>query len=418
MIISFYLFSITFKLLPLNFEGETLEKNKFISWDEDKEYSLVSGGLVYFLFRKLSVRKERDRNLLLRALIFSLIAWLPLIILSLADGTFLGEEGNLGVAQDFVLHIRLLLIVPFLIWIEKLIDPAFNIYMNATRRLIPPEEEPVFKRTEVLTDKLSNSWLPEILFLVIIYVVLISKLSVPTLLDSRFAVTDSASNFNPSALYYMLISFPIYQFLIARWFWRWVIWIITVLRFSRISLRIEASHADQMAGMSYLSMVPIAFCILSLALSALLAGLIGEEIIYLQTSLLEYRVTVIVFVIAVPLVIYAPLLVFVPQLLRAKVRAIARFGGMIQYHNNLYREKWLEGNLPDHESILPSLDNSSMADINGSYQQAVKGMTIIPVERKTLLYSMLLLLIPFVPLIFTMFSMSELFSKLLELVTG
>ena len=141
-----------------------LGKNKFISWDEDKDYSLVSGGLVYFLLRKLRLLKEGDRNLLFRGLILSLIAWLPLIVMSLADGTFLGEDGNLGVAQDFVLHIRLLLVVPFLIWIEKLIDPAFNIYMNATRRLIPPEEEAVFERTEAQTDSLSKSWLPEILF--------------------------------------------------------------------------------------------------------------------------------------------------------------------------------------------------------------------------------------------------------------
>ena len=395
-----------------------MQANKFISWDQDKDYSLVSGGLVYSLLARLGLGKQDQQNFFFRSLIFTLLAWLPLIVLSLFDGTFAGEDGNLGVAQDFVLHIRLLLVIPFLIWIEKLIDPAFNIHMNATRRLISPEEEPYFKKIEVQTEKLSNSWLPEILFLIIIYVLLISKLSATTLLDSRLALTDSTSKINPSALYYMLISFPVYQFLILRWFWRWVIWVMSVFRFSRMNLRIEASHADQMAGLTYLSLVPIAFCILSLAFATMLSGLIAEEIIYMQTSLLDYRFTIIAFVIAVPLIINAPLFTFLPQMLRAKVRGIARFGGMIQYHNNLYREKWLEGNLPDNESILPSLDNSSMADINGSYLQAVKGMTIIPVDRKALLVCMLMLLIPFIPLIFTMFSLSELFSKLIDILAG
>ena len=74
--------------------------------------------------------------------------------------------------------------------------------------------------------------------------------------------------------------------------------------------------------------------------------------------------------------------------------------------------------MPDDDKLLPSLDNSSMADINGSYQQAVKAMTVIPINRNALLISMLMLLIPFFPLIFTKYSLTELFSELVKVISG
>ena len=76
----------------------------------------------------------------------------------------------------------------------------------------------------------------------------------------------------------------------------------------------------------------------------------------------------------------------------------------------------MEGKLPEGENILSSLDNSSMADINGSYQQAVKELELIPVNRKSLVAIMFLLLIPFTPLLFTIYSFSELISKMENLL--
>jgi len=395
-----------------------MQEEKFISWNEDKTYSLVSGGLIYSLLLKLGILKHGKQRLLLRSIVFSLLGWLPLIILSFTDGTFLGEDGQLGVAQDFLLHIRLLVVVPFLIWVEKMIDPAFNDYMNSTRRLIPPKEEATFRKIETQTEKMSDSWIPEIFFLLLIYGVLLFNWGNITVNNARISITDSASDINLSAIYYIIVSMPVYQLLLARWFWRWIIWAITVYRISRMNLRIEASHADQSAGLEYLNVVPAAFCIVSLALSAIFAATIGEYIIYHGKILDDFVLQIIAFAIAIPLIVHLPLLSFIPLLIMTKVNGIYRFGSLIQYHNNLYREKWMEGNMPDDDNLLPSLDNSSMADINGSYLQAVKAMTVIPINRNALLISMLMLLIPFFPLIFTKYSLAELFSELVKVISG
>jgi hypothetical protein len=127
---------------------------------------------------------------------------------------------------------------------------------------------------------------------------------------------------------------------------------------------------------------------------------------------------IIFFVVTILIVIHLPLLAFIPMMIKAKARAINRFGSLIQYHNNLYKVKWMEGKLPSDDNILPSLDNSSMADINTSYQQAVQGMNLIPITRNQIIYAALILMIPFIPLIFTQYSLIELLSKLAQIVTG
>jgi hypothetical protein len=112
-------------------------EDKFISWKRDKEYSLVSGGLIYTILYKLGFYKYGEKGLWLRSILFALLSWLSLLVLTLLDGSFFGGEDRLSFCGDFVVHIRLLIVVPFLIWVEKLIDPAFDGYMNSTRRLIP-----------------------------------------------------------------------------------------------------------------------------------------------------------------------------------------------------------------------------------------------------------------------------------------
>jgi len=126
-----------------------MKKNKFISWDQDKDYSLVRGGFLYFLINKLGLCGDSNLDLLLRALTFALLSWLPLLVFSVFYGTFFGTAGQLGFGQDFLTHLRLLVVVPFLVWVEKLIDPAFSEYMNSTRRIIPRDEEEKFGKNEI-----------------------------------------------------------------------------------------------------------------------------------------------------------------------------------------------------------------------------------------------------------------------------
>ena len=193
-----------------------MSKFKIISWDDDKQYSLVTGGLIYSLMMKVNIISKKGTGLIKRAVLFSMLAWIPLLFLTIIEGVFTGQDVEITFLKDFLTHLRFLLVVPFLIIVEKLIDPAFDNYINSTRRIVSAQDEKDFDRITSKIDKLSNSKIPEIVILVLIYCTFfLSQKSYDFGISSWKHLN---LDFSIAGWYFILISFPIYQLLLARWF--------------------------------------------------------------------------------------------------------------------------------------------------------------------------------------------------------
>ena len=394
---------------------------KVISWDDDKQYSLVTGGLIYTVMSKLKFFDQTHKGLMKTALFFGLITWLPLLFLTMIDGTITGAKVEINFLEDFLIHTKLLLIVPFLILIERLIDSDYDGYVNSIWRMVRPEKEDRFELISARIDRLSNSLLPEILFLMIIYAVvfLISESAAPKFAKWDYLPEGSQGiGFTIAGWYELLISMPVYQLLIFRWIWRWLLWAYSVFMYSRLNLRINGIHADQMAGMEFLNILPLWFGILSISLSVNFAAQTGMEIIYGNASLKDFVNPIIGYVAVLNLFLYLPLLFFVPALIKAKTKGIYYYGGIAQYHNNLFNKKWLKGELPKDEKLLGSIDNSSLADLNGAYQQSISEMNIIPINFRWMMGTALVLLVPFLPLLGTYYSMGEFLEMMSRVIFG
>lgn len=397
-----------------------MSDSKIISWDNDKQYSLVTGGLIYHFMSKLKFYAQTKKGLLKTALFFVLLAWLPLLFLSIIDGTFIGEKVVIAFSEDFLIQIKLLLIIPFLIIIERVIDSSFDDYVNSMRRLVTSKNEQKFNQLTQRLSKLSNSLLPEILFLIIIYsiIFIIAEETIPTYTEWSYMLDADGIDFTISGWYLLIISMPIYQLLLFRWMWRWFLWAYSAFIFSRLNLNINAMHADQMAGLEFLNILPLWFGILALSLSAVFSAQTGMEIIYQNASLQDYVYPIVGYVVVLCIILYFPLIFFLPALLKAKTNGIYYYGGLATYHNNLFGTKWLKGELPKEESSLGSLDNSSLADLNSGYQQSVGGMNVIPINFRRMMGTAIALLVPFLPLLGTYYSLQEFLSKLAQIVFG
>ena len=398
-----------------------MNEPKVISWDDDKQYSLVTGGLIYTVMSKLKFFDQTHKGLMKTALFFVLITWLPLFILTLIERTFGGAGVEINFLEDFLIHSKLLLIVPFLILIERLIDFYYDGYVNSIWRMVGPEKEDSFELISARIDRLSNSLLPEILFLVIIYAVvfLISENAAPKFSKWDYLPEGSSGiDLTIAGWYELLISMPVYQLLFFRWIWRWSLWAYSVFMYSRLNLNINGIHADQMAGMEFLNILPLWFGILSLSLSVIFAAQTGMDIIYRDASLKDFVNPILGYVTVLSLMLYFPLIFFVPTLIKAKTKGIYYYGGIAQYHNNLFNKKWLEGELPKDENLLGSVDNSSLADLNGAYQQSISEMNIIPIKFRWIMGTAIVLLVPFLPLLGTYYSMGEFLAKMSEIIFG
>src|SRR5262245_26096531 len=81
---------------------------------EAKEFSLVSVGLFNALLTRLHLFREPVELLRERSLAISALTWLPLLLISLAEGNAYGPKVQLPFLLDVSTHARFLLAVPLL----------------------------------------------------------------------------------------------------------------------------------------------------------------------------------------------------------------------------------------------------------------------------------------------------------------
>lgn len=172
-----------------------------------------------------------------------------------------------------------------------------------------------------------------------------------------------------------------------------------------------------MAGLEYLNMVPLMFSFIVMAPSAVLSALIGIDIIYNDATLKAYTFQIIVYIILFPIILYAPLAIFMPFLLHAKSSGIYKFGSLLRKHNYDYVNKWIVNFQANKKDLLGAIDHSSLADINGSYSP-VSGIKLVPIDLKLILLSIVLNMIPYIPLVFTYYSVKDLINLLIQSIAN
>ncbi len=381
-------------------------------------FSLVDGGLIYSSTSVFRKKAKPGRDLSNTAIALALITWLPLCVLALIYGTLSDDITTISFFEDFLIHVRFLIVVPFLILIEKMVNKSFVEYIQNTDNIIPNAQQQKYNQMVNHLKKLTTSYIPEIIALIIYYTAIIINPEYISAEDStRNYLTYNTGALNIAGWYNFLICVPLFMLLMFRWVWRWIVWTYSVIKISRFKIYADPLHADKMAGLGYLNMVPLTFSFILVAPSAMLSAMIGIDIIYNDTSFMAYFHLILFYVILSPILLFSPLLAFMPKLTNARREGIIKFGDLVRKHNYDYIKKWIDGKPGNDEAILGTMDNSSLADINGSYAP-IEGMKLIPIDLKMIIVSFIMNVIPYIPLVFTYYSFSQLFNMFIESMVG
>jgi hypothetical protein len=240
----------------------------------------------------------------------------------------------------------------------------------------------------------------------------------------RFAELDVSSWYSPTpgtfhpslaGWWFGLVSLPLFQFLLFRWYYRLFIWARFLWQVSRIKLDLVPLHPDRSGGLGFLSGVTFAFMPLLMAQGALLAGMMANRIFYTGAVLTQFKLDIVGVVAIVLITVLGPLLVFSPQLGKAKRRGISEFGALAQRYVREFDEKWLRGGADADEPLIGSADIQSLADIGNSFQ-VIREMKWLPFNTSTVVQLTLATLAPVLPLTLTMVPLDELLKRLLKIV--
>jgi AcrR family transcriptional regulator len=384
---------------------------------EPQDFSLVLGGPLYQLLRWSHMSGDALELVRQRIIIMSLLAWLPLLVLSALEGQALGGSAAVPFLLDVEVHVRFLVALPLLIAAELVVHQRmrFVVRQFLERNLIPESALTRFDAAIASAFRLRNSVLAEVLLIAFVYVVgvlLIWRHYTGLATATWYAVpTVEGLKLSLSGMWYGYVSLAIFQFLLIRWYFRMFIWMRFLWQVSRIDLSLVPTHPDRVGGLGFLSNTVYAFTPLAVAHGAQLAGWIANRIFYLGAALPDFKVEIAVMVIFLLCVVLGPLLLFAPQLAQAKRTGNREYGTLAERYVREFDAKWLRGGAPRDEALVGSGDIQSLADLGNSFE-VVRTMRIAPITREAVLQLAAATLAPVVPLALTMMSLEELLKTL------
>jgi hypothetical protein len=384
---------------------------------ESPDFSLVLGGPLYQLLRRAHISGDALELVRRRALVITLFAWLPLLLLSALEGRALGERVAVPFLRDVELHVRFLVALPLFVLAELVVHDRmrFVVRQFLERNLVPADARKRFEAAVASAFRLRNSALAELLLIAVVYVVGITliwrryiMLGTPT----WYAVPEGAGmKLSLSGIWFGYLSLPVFQFLWLRWYYRIFIWARFLWQVSRIGLNLVPTHPDRVGGLGFLSNTAYAFVPLVAGHGAILAGVLASRIFYTGASLLDFKAEVTIVLVLLLCLVFGPLLVFAPQLAQAKRKGNREYGTLAQRYVSEFDAKWLRGGAPPDERLVGSGDIQSLADLANSFE-VVRGMRMAPLTRDAVVQLVAATLAPLVPLGLTLMSLEELLKTL------
>ena len=385
------------------------------------DFSLVLGGPLYQLWRGTRLADDTLSLLHRRIIAIVVVVWLPLLLLSVVSGHAWGDRVRLPFLYDVELHLRLLLAVPLLVMAELIVHQRMRLVVRQflDRALVADQARAQFNDAISAAMRLRNSVVAELLLMAAVYVVGVGfvwrtqgALDVATWYG---LAVDGRWRPSPAGWWLALVSLPVFQFLLIRWYFRLFIWARFLWQVSRIDLRLMPLHPDRCGGLGFLGGVSHAFAPVLVAQGVVLAGTIGNRIFYAGATLLEFKLELIAMVAVMVFVVLGPLLVFAPLLAAAKRAGLREYGTLAHSYVREFDRKWMRGGAPPEEPFIGSADIQSLADLGNSFE-AVKEMRLAPFTLQTVLQLAIATLVPVVPLMLTMISLEELVERLLTMV--
>jgi hypothetical protein len=378
---------------------------------ELSEFSLVDGGPLYALLRRLGWTRPDGRVDYVRAsLMLVAFAWGPLVAAALSahfrtDHSF---------AIDWGIHARLLIAIPLLLRADVALHARTRsvVAKFAAERWAPGQADSL-DRIVTSTIKWRDAVYPEVALLVVAVVGSQFVAWHVGGLGARRVTMDP--HLVVARWWYAVVALPMFQFLVYRALWRWMIWTRMLWRLSRLRLAPVATHPDLAGGLRFLSWPSLGFGYVLAALSATQAGVWADQVLNTGVKVMDLKGYALAFVIAGLAVALGPLLLVAGHLWRCRYQGLYDYGTLAADYTRLFQERWIAKRQRDE--LLGSADIQSLADLANSYN-VVDKMRFWPFDLRTVITIALAASLPMLPLTLLEASLPELMFKLAGAMLG
>jgi len=386
--------------------------------EDPPDFSIVLGGPLFQLLRRAHLEGDHLELLYRRLIFFMGITWLPLFLLATV-GPFAGSAGRLAFLRDIEVHARFLVALPAFIAAELLVHlrmlPVARRFVE--RRIILLRDLPRFYGAVESAFGLRNSIPLELGLFAAVYTFGLwfwhGRFGIE--IATWYAMPGGRWNLTPAGIWYVFISIPILQFILLRWYVRFLIWYRFLWQVSRMPLNLIPTHPDRAGGLGFLGGVSYTFGPVLFAQGAMLAGLIASNVLYHGGKLFSFKLYAGSFVGFFVFAIFGPLLMFTPQMGRVRRKGLADYGLLAQRYVEGFRDKWILNHGINSEELLGTGDIQSLADLGNSYT-VVQEMRLVPFSLKDVSRLAAATAAPMVPLLLLVWSPEEVILRVLKVV--
>jgi hypothetical protein len=361
------------------------------------DFLIAHGGPFYELQARLHLLHRHNLAAGRRAVLFAAIAWLPLALLSLIGGTALGDFEQRPFLLDFGAYARFILAVAIFVLMEPMAERRLRRLTSqfVESGLILPAQLPAAAAALLKAVRLRDSRIAEIVVLLVAYaisywIVMTDLAMEPT--SWLATMQDGAAHLSLAGWWCLLVSLPIFLFLLARWIWRFIVWSLLLRDLAKLDLQLVATHPDGAGGLGFISQYPPVFTALVFALSCVVAAKVAKVILHAGIDFHVFMTVIVGWLVLTILCFAMPLTAFVPSLSRLKKQALLEYGALSSRHNRAFQRRWLHSGEKD-EDLLGAADISSLADLATGYE-AVRRISPLPLAKESVLPLAVAVLVP------------------------
>jgi hypothetical protein len=352
----------------------------------------------------LGLIRANNPRVLRRAVLAAAIAWLPLALLTLAQGDFWRLDRANAFALDFAAYARFLVAAPLLVLAESWCAPLLRHIAREflDEGLVSETDRAAYERVVASSRHLLRSRAAEVLAFVLAYALVATmylSVPVPELPAWHGVVLGGTYRFTPAGWWALFVSLPLLLVLLLGWLWRIALWTRFLWLMSRLPLQLIPSHPDHAGGLKFVGASLLAAAPLGFAFGTLGAGIVLNQVVHHGASPLTFKYLVIGVVLFVLVLFGAPLLVFWRRLTAEYYRGVFAYGALARLLGAQLEAKWLV-ELPSDARPLEVQDFSATTDLY-SITANVYAMSRIPAQLSSACVLAGATLLPFVPVVLT-----------------
>jgi hypothetical protein len=361
------------------------------------ERSLVRGGPFYRLQEALGLIRQDHWNLGRRIGLLVTISYVPLLVIT-AITNFHALHSFL---TDYRVSSRLLVAVPALLLGEVYMESRFRAVWFHVRRagILNPADLAHMDNVVATLERVREAYFAEMAVLLLLIVHTIT--SYRGLIDATpWLAHGSAPDLQLTAAgwYTLIVSAPLFQFLLGLGLWTWLLWTYFAFQLSRRNLRLVATHPDEHGGLGFLGLTASAFAPVAFAASSVIGATWRYDIIHHGAGLMQYRFPAIALIAIIALVALGPLVFFVPVLAKLRRAGILEYGILGQMQSTAFHEKWITHRTGHESEFLQAPESSTLNAFGQSYERIAQ-LKPFPADQGSLYALAAAIAIPALPVI-------------------